>query len=146
MPSARRSREPRSHPWRAPIALAVLAAFPFTLMIYTTPNTALALVLTAVPNFLGTLWYGPIYSSAQGMVPQRMRAMSASIMLFIINFLGLVLGALAVGALSDIFNKGLHLGPAEGVRWAMIVSTAGGLVSALLFWLARKDVRGEMVS
>jgi uncharacterized membrane protein YdjX (TVP38/TMEM64 family) len=75
-----------------------------------------------------------------------MRAMSASIMLFIINFLGLVLGALAIGALSDILNKGFHLGPAEGVRWALIASTAGGLVSALLFWLARKQVREEMVS
>jgi MFS family permease len=92
------------------------------------------------------LWYGPIYASAQGMVPQRMRAMSASIMLFIINFLGLVLGALAIGAVSDLLNKVAHLGPAEGVRWALIGSTALGLVSALLFWLARARVREEMVS
>jgi predicted MFS family arabinose efflux permease len=127
-------------------AIAVLVSFPFTLLLYTTDNTALALGLYFFPAFLGTLWYGPIYASAQGMVPQRMRAMSASIMLFVINFLGLVLGALAVGALSDIFNKGLGLGPAEGVRWALIASTAAGLISALLFWLARKDVRTEMVS
>ncbi len=127
-------------------AIAVLVSFPFTVTIYTTHNTVLALAFYAFPAFLGTLWYGPIYASAQGMVPQRMRAMSASIMLFVINFLGLVLGALAIGALSDILNKGFHLGPAEGVRWALIASTAGGLVSALLFWLARKQVREEMVS
>ncbi|MFL5298496.1 MAG: spinster family MFS transporter [Phenylobacterium sp.] len=127
-------------------AIAVVVSFPFTVMIYTTPNTALALGLYTFPAFLATLWYGPIYASAQGMVPQRMRAMSASIMLFIINFLGLVLGALAIGAVSDILNKGLHLGPAEGVRWALIGSTALGLVSALLFWLARARVREEMVS
>jgi predicted MFS family arabinose efflux permease len=127
-------------------AIAVLVSFPFTVTIYTTHNTVLALAFYAFPAFLGTLWYGPIYASAQGMVPQRMRAMSASIMLFVINFLGLVLGALAIGALSDILNKGFHLGPAEGVRWALIASTAGGLISALLFWLARKQVREEMVS
>ena len=127
-------------------AIAVLASFPFTLTIYTTSSTTLALALTAFPAFLGTLWYGPIYASAQSMVPQRMRAMSASIMIFIINFLGLVLGALAIGALSDIFNKGFHMGPAEGVRWALIASTTGGLISAVLFWLARKNVREEMVS
>jgi hypothetical protein len=80
------------------------------------------------------------------MVPQRMRAMSASIMLFIINFLGLVMGALCIGALSDILNKGFHMGDAEGVRWALILSTTGGLISALFLWLARKDVRSEMVS
>jgi MFS family permease len=127
-------------------ALAVLVSFPFTVTLYTTDSTVLALGLYFFPAFLGTLWYGPIYASAQGMVPQRMRAMSASIMLFIINFLGLVCGALAVGAISDICNKVLGLGPAEGVRWALIASTTGGLISALLFWLARKDVRGEMVS
>ena len=116
------------------------------MVIYTTSSTELALGLIGVTNFLGTLWYGAVYASAQGMVPQRMRAMSASIMLFVINFLGLVLGALCIGALSDAFNKGLHLGPAEGVRWALIASVLAGLVSALLFWLARKTVREEMVS
>jgi MFS family permease len=80
------------------------------------------------------------------MVPPRMRAMSASLMIFVINFLGLVMGALCLGALSDILNKGFHLGPAEGVRWALILSVIAGSVSALLFWLARRNVREEMVS
>ena len=127
-------------------AAAVVISVPIALVLYTTPSAALALGLIVFTTFVGALWYGPIYSSAQGMVPQRMRAMSASIMLFVINFLGLVLGALAIGALSDVFNKALHLGPAEGVRWALIASTLGGAVSALLFWWARKNVREEMVS
>ena len=127
-------------------ALAVVASLPFAMVIYTTPSLVLALGLTAVTNFTGTLWYGAVYASAQGMVPQRMRAMSASIMLFVINFLGLVLGALCIGALSDALNKGLHLGPAEGVRWALIASSLAGVSSAALFWLARKTVREEMVS
>jgi hypothetical protein len=100
----------------------------------------------AIPGVLGTLWYGPVYASAQGMVPQHMRAVSASIMLFVINFLGLVMGAVCIGTLSDWLNKGFHLGPAEGVRWALILSTGGGLISAVLFWLARGRVREEMVS
>ncbi|THD65921.1 MFS transporter [Phenylobacterium sp.] len=127
-------------------ALAVVISVPAAITLYLTPSVPLALSLIAVTNFVGTLWYGPIYASAQGMVPQRMRAMSASIMLFVINFLGLVLGALCIGALSDILNKGFHLGPAEGVRWALILSVVGGGVSALLFWLARKNVREEMIS
>jgi len=127
-------------------AAAVVISVPIALVLYTTPSAALALGLIVFTTFVGALWYGPIYSSAQGMVPQRMRAMSASIMLFVINFLGLVLGALAIGALSDVFNKALHVGPAEGVRWALIASTLGGAVSALLFWWARKNVREEMVS
>ncbi|HZZ30831.1 MAG TPA: MFS transporter [Phenylobacterium sp.] len=127
-------------------ALAVVISVPVAILLYSTPSAALALSLITVTNFVGTLWYGPVYASAQGMVPQRMRAMSASIMLFVINFLGLVLGALCIGALSDLLNKGLHLGPAEGVRWALILSVIGGSVSAPLFWFARRSIRQEMVS
>jgi MFS family permease len=127
-------------------AMAVLISAPAALILYTTPSAVLALGLIAVTNFVGTLWYGPIYASAQGMVPPRMRAMSASLMIFVINFLGLVMGALCLGALSDLLNKGFHLGPAEGVRWALIISVIGGLASAVLFWLARKNVREDMVS
>jgi MFS family permease len=127
-------------------AAAVIVSLPISIVLYTTSSAALALGLIVFTTFVGALWYGPIYSSAQGMVPQSMRAMSASIMLFVINFLGLVLGALAIGALSDFCNKALRLGPAEGVRWALIISTLAGSVSALLFWLARRNVREEMVS
>ena len=127
-------------------AVAVLISAPVAVFLYSTPSAALAISLMAVTGFVGTLWYGPVYASAQGMVPQRMRAMSAAIMLFVINFLGLVMGALCIGALSDLLNKGFHLGPAEGVRWALILSVIGGAFAALLFWLARKNVREEMVS
>jgi predicted MFS family arabinose efflux permease len=127
-------------------ALAVILALPVTFMLYTTPSTTFAMSLIAVNGLLGTLWYGPVYASAQGMVPQRMRAMSASLMLFVINFLGLVLGAVCVGAFSDLLNNGFHLGAAEGIRWALVLSSVGGAVSAPLFWFARKNMREEMVS
>lgn len=127
-------------------AIAVIAALPFTLLIYTTNSAVLAIALTSVTGIMGSLWYGPVYSSAQGMVPPKMRAMSASMMLFVINFLGLVLGAICIGALADLLNKVGGLGTAEGLRWALISSTIAGSVSALLFWLARRRVREEMVS
>jgi MFS family permease len=128
-------------------AVAVLISAPVAVILYLTPSAVVALSLISVTNLVGTLWYGPVYASAQGMVPQRMRAMSASLMLFVINFLGLVLGALSLGALSDLLNKGFHLGPAEGVRWALILSVvAGGVIGAPLFWAARRHIREEMVS
>ncbi len=127
-------------------AISVLLSTPFSLIIYTTGSTWAALLLGLVPAIMGGIWYGPVYSSAQGMVPQHMRATSASIMLFVINFLGLVLGAVCVGLISDVFNKGLGMGPAEGVRWALVWTSVGGLVSVLLFWMARRNIRDEMES
>jgi MFS family permease len=127
-------------------AAAVLVSFPFTVVVYTTSSAALALCLYLVVATCGTIWYGPVYASAQGMAPPNMRAMSASIMLFVINFLGLVVGAVAIGALSDVLNKAFHLGVADGLRWALVGSTAAGLIGALFFWLARHRVAEEMVS
>jgi MFS family permease len=127
-------------------AIATLLSAPFSIFIFTTDNGPLAIFMGVIPALLGALWYGPVYSSAQGMVPQHMRATSASIMLFVINFLGLVLGAVVIGALSDVLNRGFHLGPAEGMRWALISSTLFGLISVWLFWAARGSIRDEMES
>ena len=100
-----------------------------------------------VPALLGALWYGPVYSSAQGLVPPHMRATAASILLFVVNFVGLGLGPLAVGALSDFLASGpLHLGSANGVRWALISSAGLAYISAILFWMARRTLAEEMVS
>ena len=127
-------------------AIASLIVIPFYVAAMTAPSAVPALALLIPIYCLGALWYGPVYASAQSLVPPNMRATSASIVLFIINMLGLGFGTLVVGALSDWFNVGWGLGKAEGVRWALITSASFGLISATLFWLARGRIREEMVS
>ena len=102
--------------------------------------------MLAANALLGTIWYGPVYGTAQSIVPPHMRATTAAILLFIINLIGLGLGPLAVGALSDYLNVGLGLGKAEGVRWALVLSTLFGLVAFACFWMARSRIREEYVS
>jgi MFS family permease len=109
-------------------------------------SAAIALLLLVLPGLLGSLWYGPVYASAQGLVPMHMRATSASILLFVINMVGLGLGPLAVGLLSDTLSGPFGMGSAEGVRWALILSSLMGLVAFALFWMARRTIREEMVS
>ncbi|HVW68310.1 MAG TPA: hypothetical protein VHB68_05010, partial [Steroidobacteraceae bacterium] len=94
----------------------------------------------------GGLWFGPVLSSVQGLVPREMRATAGSIALFIVNIIGLGLGSLVVGKLSDTFNQVFGLGAAEGVRWALGVSACFAVVPAWLFWLSRATVREDMVS
>jgi MFS family permease len=109
-------------------------------------SAAIALLLLLLPGLLGSLWYGPVYASAQGLVPMHMRATSASILLFVINMVGLGLGPLAVGILSDTLSGPFGMGSAEGVRWALILSSLMGLLTFALFWMARRTIREEMVS
>lgn len=105
-----------------------------------------ALFILLIPGLLGSLWYGPVYATAQGLVPVQMRATTASIMLFIINMVGLGLGPLAVGVLSDVLAGPMGMGSAEGVRWALIISAMLGVGAFGLFWMARRTIREEMVS
>ncbi|MCI3134810.1 hypothetical protein [Phenylobacterium aquaticum] len=126
------------------IAAVLTPCFFITAMLAPSATTALALLV--LPGLLGSLWYGPIYATVQGLVPLQMRTTAASIILFIINLIGLGLGPLFVGALSDILAGPVGLGSANGVRWALICSSSLGVVACGLFWMARKSIREEMVS
>lgn len=127
-------------------AIASLITIPVYIVAVTIDSAAIALCILAINAFLGTLWYGPVYGTGQSVVPPHMRATAAAILLFIINLVGLGLGPLAVGLLSDWYNKGLGMGPAEGVRWALITASMFGLVAFACFWRARKTIREDMVS
>ena len=43
-------------------------------------------------------------------------------------------------------SNGVGLGSAQGVRWALMLSTCFGFVAFGLFWMARKTIREELVS
>ncbi len=105
-----------------------------------------AIGVLTIPILLGTLWYGPVYATAQSIVDPTMRATASAVLLLIINLIGLGLGPVAVGALSDVLAGPVGLGEAQGVRWALILSTLLGLVAFGLFWAARKTIREEMVA
>lgn len=127
-------------------AIASLLGVPVYCAAVLVPSAPLALLLLGLSYFLGTMWYGPVYATGQSVVPPHMRATTAAVLLFIINLIGLGLGPLAVGALSDWFNKGFGLGAAEGVRWALIVATLFGVFAFFCFWLARRTIREDSVS
>jgi MFS family permease len=127
-------------------AIASLLSPLFFVAALLSDSAAVALLIMVIPGLLGSLWYGPVYASAQGLVPAHMRATSASILLFIINMVGLGLGPLAVGLLSDALAGPGGLGSAEGVRWALMISAMFGVVAFGLFWMARRTIREEMVS
>lgn len=150
-------------------AIASVVVIPIYITAVLVQDARVAFLLLALPAILGSLWYGPVYATAQSIVEPRMRATTAAVLLFIINLVGLGLGPLFVGFLSDVFagnilgqggltpadcgkailaaNKGAcALAEAEGLRWALIWSMAFNLIAFTLFWLARKTIREEMVS
>lgn len=127
-------------------AIASLVTIPIYILAVSVDSAALALCILMVNGLLGTLWYGPVYATGQGIVPSNMRATASAVLLFIINLVGLGLGPLLVGMLSDYFSNEMGMGPGQGVRWALMTSTLFGLAAFTMFWMARKTIREEMVS
>jgi MFS family permease len=127
-------------------AIASLITIPFYILAVSVGSPMAAICILTVPVLLGTLWYGPVYATAQSIVDPHMRATASAVLLLIINLIGLGLGPVAVGLLSDVLAGPVGLGEAQGVRWALILSTLLGLVAFGLFWTARKTIREEMVA
>jgi MFS family permease len=108
------------------------------------PGAGASLMLLAIPVFLGAIWYGPVFASAQSLVEPHTRATAAAVLLFIINLVGLGLGPVSVGLVSDILAA--SMGEAEGLRWSMVIFGVVALASAGAFFMAARTLKDEIVS
>lgn len=120
----------RRHVLSAP-AIGMALAVPIAIAAYQAPSWPLALALIFVPQVFNSLYYGPCYSAAQGLVPMRARAIAAASLLFFQNLIGLGLGPLFFGMLSDVLEPRLG---AESVRYVLYGAAVLGLVPAFFFW------------
>ncbi|MFT3883572.1 MAG: hypothetical protein QM703_28470 [Gemmatales bacterium] len=62
--------------------------------------------------------------------------------LFINSLIGLGLGPLTIGMMSDAFAA--SMGPAEGLRVAVLVGLSAGLLSAFLYWLSSRSITADV--
>lgn len=125
-------------------ALSIALATPFQIAALLTDDLLLAFALLAIPTALNSFYYGPVAASVQSLVQPHTRATASAILFFIVNLIGLGLGPLAIGALSDLLGRAL--GEAEGLRQAMIWSAVIGVAAGVLFLRARRTIRAEIVS
>jgi hypothetical protein len=88
----------------------------------------IALLLFLVPAATANVYLAPVLSQAQGLVSLRMRAMASAVALLIINVIGLALGPLLTGMLSDVLEG--RFGE-ESMRYALLLVT-----SIVLPWAA----------
>ena len=80
---------------------AALMAIGYILMISASSGNG-ALIAFLIPGILGIFFQGPLMALIQAVSPVKMRATSVAISLFITNLLGLGLGPLIIGTLSDL--------------------------------------------
>jgi MFS family permease len=133
------SRDPRRYMYGAAIA-AILGAIAFVGAMFVS-NLWLSLALFGINFAFASSWYGPAYTASFTVTPANMRATNSAMILFISNMIGLGLGPVVVGGVSDAFAA--SLGTAEGVRWSLTVLSSCSLIAAAMFWTGARTLRQD---
>ncbi len=120
---------------------ATFLSVPFAPIFYLAPSTTVALLAAIVPTAMGAVFVGPSVTMVQALVPLRMRATAAAILLFILNIIGLGLGPQTVGFVSDLLHPVLGT---DSLRYALLVGPIAGLVSATFYWRAAKTLPADL--
>jgi predicted MFS family arabinose efflux permease len=133
-----------------------------------TDNMPLALTLLLIPNIGVGAWWGPVYGGVQGLVPPAMRALSAAVLLFVINMIGLGGGPTAFGMVTDLMTNRYLAGSsldiqacktavdaakatcaaasAHGIKTTVYLSTAVIPFAMLCFFLSRGTIKRDVAN
>jgi MFS transporter, Spinster family, sphingosine-1-phosphate transporter len=125
------------------IAILYSGVAVFSALVYLSPNHYLAFGWMALAGVGGAAANGPLFATIQTLVPDRMRAMSIAILNLLANLVGMGLGPLATGALSDALRP---LFGQDSLRYALVVLCPGYFWSAWYIWRASKTVTRDLES
>jgi len=121
--------------------VAVILTIPFSLFTLFSSSKTAAAICYFIPNVLFSLNMGAILAVTQGVVSAKMRALSSAVYYFVLNLVGMGLGPLAVGLLSD------YLTPSYGdysLRYALFIVSNFYLICIYFYWKAGEYVEEEM--
>jgi uncharacterized membrane protein (GlpM family) len=95
----------------------------------------------------GVAYLGPTYATMQRLVSARERALGSAMLLLIVNLVGLGLGPMLVGWVSDLFNQyfvgqgmDAKLALAQGLRWSLAVMVCVNVWSFVHYMIAAKTL------
>jgi MFS family permease len=86
-----------------------------------------ALVFMGLSAVFASFWIAPSYAAVQNLVPQYWRTQASALMLLAINLLGMGLGPLLVGMLSDLLSQFGDSSVRYGLSFGVSLSLVGGV-------------------
>lgn len=122
-------------------AIGMAVAAPLLFASYWADDWRLAVALLIIPTILNTAYYGPAYGCVQGLVRLEARAVATSLVVFGQNLIGLGLGPLLFGMLSDALEP---VAGVDSVRWVLYGAAWLGLIPAFFFWRASLRLKAEL--
>ena len=121
--------------------ISTLLAIPFALITFLLMPTGVTAAFSyLLPVFAGGWYLAPCIASTHFLVGIRMRAMASAVLLFVLNLIGLGLGPMLTGFVSD------YLTPSYGdnaLRYAMSITLMVNLWCALHYYWATRTIRAD---
>ena len=123
------------------VIIAIVLALPFFPFYFLSPSLTVALACAIPPTLIGAAYLAPSYAMVQSLVPLRMRAQAAAMLLFVLNIIGFGTGPFLVGLLSDLLHPMLG---ADSIRWALTATMAPWLIAAWCYWMASRTLKADL--
>lgn len=112
-----------------------------SILIYLSPNKYMAFGWIALTTVGFCMTTGPFFAMIQTLVPERMRAVSIALVYLAANLVGMGLGPLAAGALSDALRPWFG---EESLRYALMALSPGYVWAGWHYWRASKTVTRDV--
>ncbi len=122
-------------------AIAAVISIPFWVPFFLAGNVAVAIAAAVIPVSLSAAFIGPCIATIQTITPPAMRARAAAIQLFVGNLIGLGLGPLVIGVLSDLLRPVFG---ADSLRYAMFAGVAAAVASIPFYLVAARHVPQDL--
>ncbi|MGH7291456.1 MAG: MFS transporter, partial [Myxococcota bacterium] len=122
-------------------ALSMILGLPFALAVYLVNDATAAVLLLAVPAGAGLMYQAPAFAITQSLATPKMRATAAAILIFVISIIGLGLGPLTTGLISDALEP--RYGK-DSLRWALFLVSFLLAWAGLHFWLAGRALLPDL--
>ena len=125
------------------IAASTLLSAACLAMVFLSSTLLWCLMLFVFPSVIMNFYLAPVLGQTQSLVSLRMRAVASSLLLLILNVVGLMLGPALTGLLSDLLRASLGN---ESLRYSLLVSTLIMLpVAALCYWQAARSIDSDLL-
>lgn len=135
-----KNNDPRWYMWVPGIACVVMVPFQFAA--YLSHDFAVIVPTFSLMFLLASMFFGPSFAVAQSIATVRMRAVSASVLLFIQTFIGGTLGSMIVGGASDLLEP--TVGRGNGIAYALAGFGILNLWAAYHYMMAARRYREDL--
>jgi MFS family permease len=125
------------------MATAIASTGVLSLFVYISPSPYLALALMGAVTFALFTINAPLTATLQTLLPERMRATSMAVVLLFANLIGMGLGPLAAGILSDALRR--RFGE-DSLRYALLILAPGYFWAAWHAWKASNTVTRDLTA